>query len=108
MPAPDIGSDRVRAVEILGLGQQLPADDRGEMFKRDGDREVEFLGATLRQIEHRLNALVDALDIVTMVRNQPVERDMLARVVDFLRRKRLDLARQLGRQIFAENRATYR
>ena len=67
VPAPDIGSDRVGALKIARIGKQMPADDRREMLQRDGDREVEFLGATLGQFQHRTDALLDAFDIIAVI-----------------------------------------
>ncbi len=103
VPAPDIRSDRIGTFQIARIGQQMVADDGGEMFERNGDRQIEFFRTPFGQCQHRLNALIDAFDIIAVVGNQPVERDMFPRVVDFLRCERFHFLSNLRRHGIAEH-----
>ena len=85
------------------MGEQLAADDRGEMLERDGDRQIEFGRPAFGQRKHIVNAAIDAFDIVAVILHQPVEGDMLARVVDFLACERLDLGGEPRREIGTES-----
>ncbi len=102
VPPPDFGGDRVGAREIFGVGEQLAADDCGEMFERNGDRKIEFGRAPRGQREHLVDPAIDALNVVAVVLDQPVEGDMLARVINLLPGESLDLGGEPRREIVAK------
>ena len=95
MPFPHPSHFRVGTDKMRRIGEEFVRHHGGIVFQRHGRGKVQDDRAVLRQRQHLLNPLVDRFDVVPEAFGQPIERNMFARVVDFLLNESPDLLGQL-------------
>ena len=94
VPFPHLADLGVRIGEMVRIGEEFVRHHRGIVLQRHGDPQLGDRGLVFRQVEQFGGAPVDHLHVVACVGGEPVERDMLARVVDFLLHEGADFGGQ--------------
>ena len=101
MPAPHVADLGVGILEMRRIREEFGRHHGSVMLERHGHREIGDGRAILGQRQQFGHAGVDRLDVIAGIFGEPVEGDMLARVVDFLLYESADLGIELGRCAFA-------
>ena len=102
VPAPQRRRLRVAARQMARIGDELVRQDRGEMFEAHRRGQAGYRRSALRDCEHAVDLGVERVDIVALVDDVAVERDVLAGVDHLLLRERRDFGGQARRGAIAE------